>query len=82
MFKWFLARVEKEIGKSLNFLRSDRGGKFILKEFEMFYNDRGIKRQTSTLRTPPQNGIAERRNRSIMDYARTLMMEKNVSLKY
>ena len=47
----------------------------------MFCNDRGIKRHTSAPRTPPQNGIVERRNRSIMDYARTLMMEKNVSLK-
>ena len=31
---------------------------------------------------PPQNGIVERRNRSIIDCARTLMMEKNFSLKY
>ena len=48
----------------------------------MFYNDKGIKRQTSTPRTPPQNGIFERRNRSIMDYARTLMMEKNIAFRY
>ena len=48
----------------------------------MFCNIRGIKIQTSTPTTPPQNGIAERRNRSIMDYARTLMIEKNVALKY
>ena len=33
-------------------------------------------------RTPPQNGIAERRNRSIIDYVRTLIMEKIVSKKY
>ena len=82
MFKWYLARVEKEIGKSLKCLRFDRGGEFTSHEFEEFYNDRGIKRQTSTPRTPPQNGIAERRNRSILDYARTLMIEKKVSLKY
>ena len=82
MFKWYLARVEKEIGKSLKCLRSDRGGEFISNEFEMFCNGRGIKRQTSTPKTPPQNGIVERRNRSIMDCDRTLMMEKNVALKY
>ena len=82
MFKWYLARVEKEIGKILKYLRLDRGVKFISNEFEMFCNDRGIKRQTSTLRTPPQNRISKRRNRSIMDCARTLMMEKNVALKY
>ena len=82
MFKWYLERVEKEIGKSLKYLRSDRGGEFTSNEFEMFCNDRGIKRHTFAPRTPPQNGIAERRNRYIMDCARTLMMEKNIALKY
>ena len=63
MFKWYLARVEKETGKSLKCLRSDKGGEFTSREFEEFYNDRGIKRQTSMPRTPPQNNIEERRNR-------------------
>ena len=81
MFKWYLARVEKEIGKSLKCLRFDRGGEFTSHEFELFCNCIGIKRKTSIPRTPPQNGVAKRRNRLIMDYARTLMMEKNVSLK-
>ena len=48
----------------------------------MFCNKRGIKRQTSAPRTPPQNGIFERRNIFVVDYARTLMREKNVTLKY
>ena len=82
MFKWYLTRVENEIGNILNCLRPNRGGEFTSNEFEMFYNDRGIKRQTSTPRTPPQNGIVERRNIFVMDCARTLMMEKNVSLTY
>ena len=82
MFKWYLARIEKEIGKNLKCLRSERGGKFTSREFELFYNDNCIKRQTSAPRTPPQNGISERRNRSVIECARTLMMEKNVALKY
>ena len=82
MFKWYLARVEKEINKILKCLISDRGGELTSNEFETFCNDRGIKRKKSTLRTPPQNGIVERRNISIMDCARTLMMEKNVAFKY
>ena len=53
MLKWYLARVEKEIGKSLKCLRSDRGGEFTSKEFETFFNDKGIKRQTPAHRTPP-----------------------------
>ena len=43
MFKWYLARVENETGKSIKCFRSDRGGEFISNEFEMFCNDRGIK---------------------------------------
>ena len=62
MFKWYLARVEKETGKSLKCLRSNRGGEFTSREFEEFCNDKGTKRQTSTPRTLTQNGIVERRN--------------------
>ena len=77
MLKWYLARVEKETCKNIKCLRSNKGGEFTSNEFEICYNDGGIKRDTSTSTTPPQNGIAK-----IMDCARTLMMEKNVSLKY
>ena len=43
-FKWYLERVEKEIGKRLKCLRSDRGGEFISNEFNNFCIERGIKR--------------------------------------
>ena len=82
MFKWYSARVEKERGKSLKCLRSNRGEEFTSNEFEMFCNDRGIKRHIYTPRTAPQNEIVERMNRSVMEFSRTLIMEKNVYLKY
>ena len=63
-------------------MRSNRGGEFITIEFDTFCNDKGIKRYMSTPRTPPQNGIVERRNSSIMSCTRKLMMEKNVAPKY
>ena len=81
-FKWYLARVEKEIGKRLKCLGSNRGGEFISHEFNNFFIERGIKRHVSTLGTLEQNGIAERRNRSIMDCARTLMIKKNIAIKH
>ena len=43
-FKWYLARVEKETGKILKCLRSDKGGEFISNEFNNFCIERGIKR--------------------------------------
>ena len=81
MFKWYVARVEKEMAKSLKCMRSDRGGEFTSNEFDIFCNYKGIKRQTLSPRTPPQNGIAERRNRYMIDCARKLMMENIVALK-
>ena len=53
MFKWYLARVEKETRKSLKFIRSNRGGEFTSRDCEVFYNDKGIKRQTLAPRTRP-----------------------------
>ena len=44
MFKWYLARIEKETGKSLKCLRSNRGGEFTSRDFEEFRNEKGIKR--------------------------------------
>ena len=44
LFKWYLARVEKETMKSLKCLRFGRGGEFISNEFNKFCNDRGMKR--------------------------------------
>ena len=58
LFKWYLSRVEKETGKSLKCLRSDRGGELISHEFNTFCNENGIKRQMLAPRNPPQNGIA------------------------
>ena len=82
LFKKYQERVEKETGKKLKCLRLDEGGEFISNEFNKFYIEKGIKRQVSTPSTPQQNGIAKRRNRSIMDFAKTLMIEKNVAIKY
>ena len=79
-FKWYLARVEKETWKILKCLRSNRGGEFIFNEFNNFYIERGIKSYVSAPGTPEKNGIAKRRNKSIMDCARTLMTEKNVAI--
>ena len=78
-FKWYLARVEKEIGKNMKCSRSHRGRVFISNEFSEFYNERGIKRHVSTPRTPEHNGIVERRKKSIMECARTLLLETNVA---
>ena len=57
-FNKFKNRVENEYGVKIKCLRSDRGGEFIFRDFNMFCEDNGIKRQLSSLRTPKKNVIA------------------------
>lgn len=61
MFKMYKAKVEKKIGKTLKFLRANRWGWFTLHEFNIFYDENGVKRGLIEPRTPQQNRIAKRR---------------------
>lgn len=56
-------------------LRSDQGGEFTSGEFNNFCEKHGIRRQFSAPRTPQQNGIMERKNKTILDAAKSMMME-------
>lgn len=77
-FKIFKIFVEKETSLSIKGLRTDRGGEFTSNEFNSFCRENGIKRQLTTAYTPQQNGVAERKNRTIMNSVRSMMFEKKV----
>jgi transposase InsO family protein len=64
-FKSFKTLVENEKRDKIKCLRSDNGGDITSKEFDLFYETHGIKRQFFATRTPQKNGIVERRNRTI-----------------
>lgn len=78
VFKIFKTFVEKEIGLSIKCLRTDRGGEFTSIEFNDFCKDNGIKRQLTTAYTPQQNGVAERKNRTMMNCVRSMLSEKGI----
>ncbi|KAG7598707.1 Zinc finger CCHC-type superfamily [Arabidopsis suecica] len=77
-FKIFKASVEKEIGMSITCLRTDRGGEFTSNEFGEFCKTHGITRQLTAAFTPQQNGVAERKNRTIMNAVRSMLSERQV----
>ena len=54
----------------------DNGGEFTSKEFMDYCSNHGIKRQFSVARTPQQNGVVERKNKTIQEMARTIMDSK------
>ncbi|CAA0824232.1 cysteine-rich RLK (RECEPTOR-like protein kinase) 8, partial [Striga hermonthica] len=65
--------VEKQLGKSIKSLRSDRGGEYLSNEFRSYLTDNGIMSQLTAPGTPQQNGVAERRNMTHMEMVRAMM---------
>lgn len=72
-FKSFKARVEHEVGRAIKILRTDRGGEYMSQEFANFCDEHGIRRQLTTSYTPQQNGVSERKNRTILNMVRSML---------
>ncbi|TQD88564.1 hypothetical protein C1H46_025883 [Malus baccata] len=81
-FKSFKALVENESDKKIKILRTDRGGEYCSKEFDAFCNEKGIKRQLTTAYTPQQNGVSERKNQTILNMVRSLLVKGSIPKKF
>ena len=77
-FKDFKVYVEKQSGLSLKSFRTDRGGEYTSNAFVDFCKHHGIKHQLTANYTPQQNGISERKNRTIVEMARSMLKGKNL----
>ena len=86
-FKVYKAEVEKQSGLSIKIVRSDRGGEYYGRftdqgqrpgPFAKFLEENGIVAQYTTPGTPQQNGVAERRNRTLMDMVRSMTSVSNL----
>jgi transposase InsO family protein len=73
--KGFLGRAQNEFGLRIKKIRSDNGMKFKNSQIEGFLEDEGIKHEFSSPYTPQQNGVVERKNRTLLDMARTMLDE-------
>jgi transposase InsO family protein len=78
----FKALTENQTGKILKAVRSDRGGEFSSCNFKELCDKHGIKREYTIPRTPHQNGVVERQNRSIQQMERSMMNERNIPQTY
>lgn len=72
--------VENHAGTPIAIFRSDNGGEFVNRELGLYMKTKGIKHQTSTPKTPEQNGVAERFNRTIMELARSMIHTHSVGV--
>ena len=71
--------VENEMDSKIKCLRADNGGDFTSKEFMDYCNNHGIKRQFFIARTPQQNGVVERKNMTIQEMVRTMIVDSNLT---
>ena len=70
--------METQTGKKVKCLRSDNGGEYVSKLFQDFCDLKGIKRELTAPYNPPQNGVAERMNRTIQEKVHSML--SNVDL--
>ena len=65
--------MENEIGNTIKILRTYCGGEYCLTKFEVFCEDHGIQRELIAAYTLQQNGVSERKNRTILNMVRNLL---------
>nr|CAH65957.1 OSIGBa0113D21.2 [Oryza sativa] len=81
-FRGLFLRLELEFPGSLKRIRSDNGGEFKNASFEQFCNERGLEHEFSSPRVPQQNGVVERKNRVLVEMARTMLDEYKTPRKF
>ncbi|GKA99109.1 putative ribonuclease H-like domain-containing protein, partial [Tanacetum coccineum] len=78
ILKAFITGIENQINHRVKIIRCDNGTKFKNKEMNQFCEMKGIKREFSVARTPQQNGVAERKNRTLIEAARTMLADSKL----
>ncbi|KAI3677759.1 hypothetical protein L6452_37027 [Arctium lappa] len=82
LIKSFILRIENQTNQKVKVIRSDNGTEFKNLDLNTFCEEKGIERQYRAPRTPQQNGVAERRNRTLIEYARSLLADSKLPITF
>nr|GEX26569.1 retrovirus-related Pol polyprotein from transposon TNT 1-94 [Tanacetum cinerariifolium] len=72
--------IKNHLCSSFRTVRTDKGTEFLNKTLHVYFATEGIEHQTFVARTPEQNGVVERRNRTLVEAARTMLSAAKVPL--
>ncbi|GJX72224.1 putative ribonuclease H-like domain-containing protein [Tanacetum coccineum] len=75
ILKDFIRQIENQLNQKVKSIRCDNGTEFKNRDFIEFCGSKGIKREYSNARTPQQNGVAERKNMTLIEAARTMLAD-------
>ncbi|KAH9679182.1 Integrase catalytic domain-containing protein [Citrus sinensis] len=81
-FKEYRTETEKQLDKNIKKLRSDRGGEFLSGDFKEYLVENGIISQLTAPGTPQQNGVAERRNTTLLDMVRSMLSYSSLPISF
>ena len=81
-FKEFKVEVENQLGKHIKAIRFDRGDEYLLGDFKDYLIQNGIVSQLTTPGTPQQNGVAERRNRTLLEMVRSIFSYSTLPISF
>ncbi|GJX65836.1 retrovirus-related pol polyprotein from transposon TNT 1-94 [Tanacetum coccineum] len=70
----FLKMIQVRLNAAVRNIRTDNGTEFVNQTLRDYYEQVGISHETSVARTPQQNGVVERRNRTLVEAARTMLI--------
>lgn len=73
-FQQWEAYVSTQYNAKVQILRSDNGGEYVGSEFQHILQAKGIKHETTAAHTPEHNGVAERKNRTLVESARCMLL--------
>ncbi|KAI3816013.1 hypothetical protein L1987_15698 [Smallanthus sonchifolius] len=82
ILKSYILRVENQSNLKVKIIRCDQGTEFKNHTLNSFCESKGIERQYSAPRTPQQNGVAERRNRTLIESARSMLANSKLPLTF
>ncbi|GKE08650.1 retrovirus-related pol polyprotein from transposon TNT 1-94 [Tanacetum coccineum] len=70
----FLKMIQVRLNATVRNIHTDNGTEFVNQTLRSYYEDVGISHETSMARTPQHNGVVERRNRTLVEAARTMLI--------
>ena len=85
VFERFLewkAQVERKTGRKLKALRTDNGGEYTSTDFKAYLRTEGVRHELTVPKTPEQNSVAERMNRTLVETVRAMLADTKLPHKF
>jgi transposase InsO family protein len=81
-FREWKSLLEKSTGHKLKIFHTDNGGEFTSTKFEDYLREEGVKHEYTISKTPQQNGVSERMNRTLVEAVRSMLVDAKLPHRF